>query len=195
MKNRMESMVKKFLEVCVLILEIYDGIQLQKLIFIDTMSVNDTNKLIMFNWLPPCDIIWWHGTWSSLVHIMAWHQVGDKPLLDPLLTYYQSDPLEKKLWNLYQNAMIFIEQNLFENVICRKLAVCLGHHCMALKIQDLQFDNFIITGGTCKVPPVMRKLSNLWSFVFNVALWPLQVSENWVIIAFDTEVSLASIKT
>ena len=47
---------------------------------------------------------------------MACCLIGTKPLLEPMLTYCQVDPLKNIQYNFNQNYNIFIHENVVENV-------------------------------------------------------------------------------
>ena len=48
---------------------------------------------------------------------MAYCLFGTKPLPEPMLTYCQLDPRDKLQWNSNQDANIYIDENIFENVV------------------------------------------------------------------------------
>ena len=50
---------------------------------------------------------------------------GGKPFSEPMLDYYEKDHREKILYNLNPNTRTFIQENGFENVVC-KMAVILS---------------------------------------------------------------------
>ena len=67
----------------------------------------------------------------SLVQIMASRLVGAKPLSEPMLEYVIIGPLEtKSLWNFIWNSYIFIQENVFENVICKVVAILSQPQCV-----------------------------------------------------------------
>ena len=47
----------------------------------------------------------------------------DKLLPEPMMTYYQPNPLEQLPWNFRSKYKIFIQENAFENVVCNMLAI------------------------------------------------------------------------
>ena len=50
---------------------------------------------------------------------MACHVFGTKPLPEPMLAYCQLDSGNKCYGTLIQNSIIFIQEYVFENVICQ----------------------------------------------------------------------------
>ena len=52
---------------------------------------------ININSLRPSDAYLHQETKTSLVQVMAWRLFGAKPLIEPMMTYYQSDPWEQTL--------------------------------------------------------------------------------------------------
>ena len=76
---------------------------------------------IMSNSSPPSATYIRQWTGSSLAQVMLCRLFGANPLPEPMLTYCQLDPLEKKLqWNLNQNTKLFIA---FDNVVCEMAAI------------------------------------------------------------------------
>ena len=61
-------------------------------------------------------------TRSSLIQVMAWHQIGAKPSPEPMLTYRQ--------WNRNQNSIIFIHKIAFQNVVCQMVAILFSPQCV-----------------------------------------------------------------
>ena len=59
-------------------------------------------------------------TRPSLIQIMAWCLTGTKPLFEPMLEYTVNWTLGKNFQrNFNQNITVFIQENAFENVICK----------------------------------------------------------------------------
>ena len=54
---------------------------------------------------------------------MACRLFGTKPLPEPKLPYCQLDPKDQIQWNSNQNSYIFIDENVFENVVCEIVAI------------------------------------------------------------------------
>ena len=54
---------------------------------------------------------------------MACHQTGDKPLPEPMMTFYRFDTEKQIQWNLTQNTMLFIQENASEGVACKMSAI------------------------------------------------------------------------
>ena len=42
-----------------------------------------------------------------------------KPLLEPMMTYSQLGPPNKLQWNFNQDAMYIIQENAYENIVCK----------------------------------------------------------------------------
>ena len=81
---------------------------------------------MMFNSSSPsaaymCQRIGW-----ALVQIMACCLFSAMPLSKPMLAYCQLDPKNKLQWNFNQNSTIFIQENTFENVVCKMVTICSG---------------------------------------------------------------------
>ena len=67
--------------------------------------------------------------WVIMVKVMLCRLFGAKPLPEPVLTYSQLSPYRNKLqWYLYQYLNIFIEENAFDNVLCKISAILYQHH-------------------------------------------------------------------
>ena len=62
-------------------------------------------------------------TRSTLVQVKACGLNGPKPLLEPMLTYWQLGLGNKLQWNLNSNSNIFIKENAFENFLCEMVAM------------------------------------------------------------------------
>ena len=54
---------------------------------------------------------------------MACRLFGAKPLCEPILTNCQSDPKKKIQWNFDFNSNIFINENVFKNVVHEMAAI------------------------------------------------------------------------
>ena len=48
---------------------------------------------------------------------------GTNPLPEPMVTYFNWGLGNKLQWNLHQNAHIFIQENAFENDVCKMLVI------------------------------------------------------------------------
>ena len=59
----------------------------------------------------------------SSVQIMACRLSGAKPLSKPMMTYCQSDHRNKLQWSCNQNKTTFMQENLFENIVCKMSAI------------------------------------------------------------------------
>ena len=60
----------------------------------------------------------WIG--SALVQIMACRLFGAKPLHEPMMGYYHIGTIKNKLqWNFNPNTELFIQENVFESVVCQ----------------------------------------------------------------------------
>ena len=57
---------------------------------------------------------------------MAYPIVGAKPLSEPMLEFVDWTVMNMFQWHLNRNAYIFIQENAFQNVVCKMAAVCLG---------------------------------------------------------------------
>ena len=50
---------------------------------------------------------------------MAWRLDVTKPLTEPMLENCLLDPGNKLQWNFNQNSNIYVQENAFENVVCK----------------------------------------------------------------------------
>ena len=62
----------------------------------------------------------------SPAQVMAYHLCSAKPLPALTLNYCQFDPLEYISVKFNSNTIIFIQENLFENVVCKMSAILFG---------------------------------------------------------------------
>ena len=62
------------------------------------------------------------------------NQPGNKPLSEPMLEYCQFEPYKKPQWNHKRNLYIFIQENAFENVICKMAAIVSWPQCAKQKL-------------------------------------------------------------
>ena len=62
-------------------------------------------------------------TRTSLVQILACRLFGAKPLSEPVLEYCEFDPWEQTSVKFYSKFKNFIEENAFENVVCKMAAI------------------------------------------------------------------------
>ena len=82
----------------------------------------------------PCNAIWWHKCWWTLVQVMACCLFGTKLLPEPMLTYCQLDRSEcinfSEVLN-QNNTKLFFHINSYENV-CKLLAILslFRHQCV-----------------------------------------------------------------
>ena len=88
--------------------------------------------VIRVNILQPRNAHMYHFTGSSLVKLMAWCLTGTKPLPEPILIYHQFDTSNKPQWNFILTSKFFIEENAFENVVCKMLAMLFRPHWVKL---------------------------------------------------------------
>ena len=97
-----------------------------------------------------------------------------KPSPEPILTYCQLDPQEKKLQsNSNQNSNIFIEQNAFENVVCSLSPNC--HGLNVLTVPALHMSMLF----SCHQESLLWIL--MWEWYYNTArscLYPCQWEPN-----------------
>ena len=70
---------------------------------------------------------------------MARSLKGAKPLPELMLTYDQFDPLEQTLVKLESKCYIFIQENVFENVICK---LSTGHFIQVSMSEVLKTNNW-----------------------------------------------------
>ena len=68
-------------------------------------------KVSRDNLLSFSDVIWHHGTWSTLVQVMAWRQTGAKPLPEPMLTL--SLPLWVKATTIFYYLCICMTERMW----------------------------------------------------------------------------------
>ena len=59
---------------------------------------------------------------------MAWHQSGDKPLSEPIMVKFTDAWLSHNELNKFPN--IPIQENAFENIICKMLTIFFRSHCV-----------------------------------------------------------------
>ena len=64
---------------------------------------------------------WWTG--SSLDQLMACHLFGSKPLSELMLPYCQLGPKEHISIRFIWNSEVFTQENAFENIICKMVAI------------------------------------------------------------------------
>ena len=74
----------------------------------------------------------------------------------------------------------FITLSMFSKIIAIDMT-----RVSSLKGKDCQFDNFVVIGGTVRVPPMMTKLSNWRLLVFSVVgcvykVWPIFYICYWI---------------
>ena len=81
-------------------------------------------RTLRVNSPPPSATYMHQWTGSVLARIMACCLVGAKPLSAPMLEHYQFDPWNKIQLNINQNSYIFIEENIFEQVVCEMGVFC-----------------------------------------------------------------------
>ena len=62
-------------------------------------------------------------TVPALVQVMACHLFSAKPLPEPVLTFVNWSLRNKLQWNLNRNTKLFIQENAFENVVCKMAAI------------------------------------------------------------------------
>ena len=72
-----------------------------------------------FNSSPPSAIYMRRWTGSTLVQIMACRLVGAEPLSEPMLEYCYWTLRNNLQENCSRNSYIFIQENAFENVVCK----------------------------------------------------------------------------
>ena len=68
---------------------------------------------------------------------MAWHQPGAKPLYEPVLEYCWLDPKPGTNFSeilINQNSYIFIQENAFENVICKVASILSWPNVLAMML-------------------------------------------------------------
>ena len=52
---------------------------------------------------------------------MALHLFGTKPLSEPMMEYCWLNPWDKLQWSFDQNLYILIQENAFQNVVCKMM--------------------------------------------------------------------------
>ena len=63
--------------------------------------------------------------------MMAWHRIGTKPLSEPMLADCQLD--------IWEPNKIFVQENSFENVVCKMVAILSEpHHVTHSQVYDLE---------------------------------------------------------
>ena len=61
---------------------------------------------------------------------MACRLFSDNPLPEPMMFYFQLDPIEHMFqWNCVSNSKVFIQENAYENVVCQ-----IGSHPVSASI-------------------------------------------------------------
>ena len=74
----------------------------------------------ILEWMWPGDTTWHQRYWSTLVQVMAYRLLEDKPFPDAIFTYCcQSDHWEQ--------TSVFIQDNAFENIIGKMMTILVGH--------------------------------------------------------------------
>ena len=76
--------------------------------------------------LRPGDAIWWHRYGSTLAQVMTWcRQAGPAPshYLNQCCHIVHWTLRNKLQWNFNRNANIFIQENVFECVVCEMAAI------------------------------------------------------------------------
>ena len=68
------------------------------------------------------DLTKFQRTGSSLVQVMAWHQIGAKPLPEPVMTICQLNPYKQTSINIHQNTNILFQENALKDIVDKKLA-------------------------------------------------------------------------
>ena len=61
---------------------------------------------------------------------MAWRLDVAKPLTEPTLENCQLDPGNKLQWNFNRNSNIFVQENSFENVVCKMAPILSLPQCV-----------------------------------------------------------------
>ena len=61
---------------------------------------------------------------------MACRLTGAKPLSEPVLEKCYLDPGNLFQWNFNQNTTIFIQENVFQNVVWKMVAILSQGHCV-----------------------------------------------------------------
>ena len=63
------------------------------------------------------------GPGNGLYHVYG--PFGVKPLLEQMISHYQltASSKNKVYWNLNKNIIIFVQQNAFENIVCKMNAI------------------------------------------------------------------------
>ena len=74
----------------------------------------------------PDDVCMRQWTESSLVQVMAWCRLGNKPLPDPMMNYCQWDDQGTNQWNLKQNTKIFFKDNESDNIVCKTSSILIN---------------------------------------------------------------------
>ena len=98
---------------------------------------------------------------------MACRLIGAKPLSEPMLEYCWLDPWNKLQWNFNRNSESFIQENVFESVVCEMAAILSRPQCV--KIWALEYSMQSRSG-----PPFTNDFSIAiqiwWKFHFAITL-------------------------
>ena len=82
--------------------------------------------------LRPSDAYMRLWTRPSVIQIMTCCLTGAKPLSDQCCDIVNWTPRNKLQWNLNQNLYTFIQENAFENVVWKIVAILSGPQCVKL---------------------------------------------------------------
>ena len=93
------------------------------------LNRNESLKISLFNSLRLSDTCMHQYNIPTLLHIMAWHLFGAKPLSETMLHIVNWTLRNIFQWNFIQNSKIFIQGNTLKNV-CGMAAILSWPHYM-----------------------------------------------------------------
>ena len=90
-------------------------------------------KILSAKWQPFCPggdesicyFMWYHASDLSLVHVMASHPLGNKPLPEPMISWCQLNPPG----NFKQFTQLFSQEYAFENVVGKMTTILFRPQC------------------------------------------------------------------
>ena len=87
-------------------------------------------RMLAFNSSIPSAAKCWQRIGSALVQIMACRLFADKPLSKPMLGYCSLDPWEQIQCSFNRNSNIFVQENVFENVVYEMASILSRYRCV-----------------------------------------------------------------
>ena len=120
----------------------------------------------MFNSLWPSDTIWRHSRHSTLVKVMACCLTTPRHQLSWCWLTVNCTLRNKLQWNHNQNTKLFIQENAFENGVCKMSAILFRPQCVNLRLHYT---------ATCHVCPFYIRIHTSWwntsISVFHQIIW------------------------